>query len=58
VSTDGIVNDPVEVFTDDAGYWEVNVVRLALVRIVIPRINLDTDISVPDAASAEITTLI
>jgi hypothetical protein len=58
VSEDGIVNDPVEVFTDDNGFWEVEVIRQAVVEVNIPRINLLAEITVPDAASAEITTLL
>ena len=51
-------NPPLEVFTDDAGFWEADVIREAIVRVVIPPINLDTEVQIPDAASAEITTLL
>lgn len=58
VSTDGVTSDPVEVFTDDNGFWEVNIIRDALVEVVIPRINLRAEVQIPDAASAELTTLL
>jgi len=58
VGTDGVTSVPVEAFTDDNGYWEIDVIREAVVHIVIPKINLDAEITVPDSASAEITTLL
>jgi hypothetical protein len=58
VSTDGVTSAPVEVFTDDNGFWEADIIRQAVVRVVIPKINLDIEVTVPDAASAEITTLL
>lgn len=58
VNTDGVTSAPVEVFTDDNGFWEADIIRQAIVRIVIPKINLDAEITIPNAASAEITTLL
>ena len=58
VSSDGVTSAPVEVFTDDNGFWEVDIIRQSVIRIVIPKINLDAELVVPDAASAEITTLL
>ena len=58
VDSYGVTNDPVEVFTDDNGFWEVEIIRNAAIRVIIPRINLDVELTVPDAASAEITSLI
>lgn len=54
----GVTSEPIEVFTDDNGFWEAEIIRGALVRVVIPKINLDVELTVPDAASAEITTLL
>lgn len=58
VSTNGVTSTQVEVFTDDAGYWEADVLQLATIDINIPRINLRTDIIIPAAPSAELTTLL
>jgi len=58
VSADGVTSEPLEVFTDDTGLWEVDVIRQADVRVVIPKINLDAELTIPNAASAEITTLL
>ena len=58
VNSYGVKSSPIEVFTDDAGFWEVDIIRESTVRVVIPPINLDTEVIVPDAASAEITTLL
>jgi hypothetical protein len=54
----GIVNDPIEVFTDDNGLWEAEIIRESVVEVNIPKINLLAEITVPNAASAEITTLL
>ena len=58
VNSYGITASPVEVHTNDAGFWEVGIVRGANVRINIPDVNLDTEISIPDQVSADISTLI
>lgn len=58
VSTYGLTSEQIEVFTDDVGYWEVNVVRTATVVVEIPKINLKATVTIPNLASAEITTLI
>lgn len=58
VSTDGVTSTQIEVFTDDTGYWEADVLQGAIIDIDIPRINLKTDITIPAAPSAEITTLL
>ena len=58
VSSDGVTSNPAEVFTDDNGFWEANIIRESVVRIVIPKINLDAEITIPDAVSAAITTLL
>lgn len=58
VNSYGITHTPIEVFTNDAGFWEADVIRGATVRVNIPAVNLDTEVIVPDAVSAEITTLI
>lgn len=58
VDSDGVTSDFLEVFTDDAGFWEADVMQGATVDVIIPKINLDVEIEVPAAASADITTLI
>lgn len=58
VDTYGIKSTPIEVFTDDSGFWEADIIRESTVRVVIPPINLDTEIIIPNASSAEITTLL
>lgn len=58
VTVYGVTSAEVEVFTDDAGFWEANIMQGATVRVIIPKINLDVELTVPAQASAEITTLI
>lgn len=58
IGSDGITSPPVETFTDDNGFWEINIIRNAVVRVVIPKINLDAEVTIPDAASADIHTLL
>ena len=58
VNSYGVTAAPIETFTNDAGFWEVDIMRGATVRINIPAINLDTEVIIPDAVSAEITTLL
>lgn len=58
VSGTGVTSLPIEVFTDDNGFWEAEIIRQSTVRVVIPKINLDTELTIPDSASAEITTLV
>jgi hypothetical protein len=58
VNTDGVTSEPIEVFTDDNGFWEVEIIRQSTVNVIVPKIHLDVEVTIPDAASAEITTLI
>lgn len=58
VNADGVTISELEVFTDDAGFWEADVLQEAVIEVIIPPINLEAEIIVPTSASADITTLI
>lgn len=58
VGTVGIVSDPIEAFTDEDGYFEVDLVRGAIVLLEIPTINLRKEVTIPDEVEVDFVSLI
>jgi len=58
VGTLGVTGKRIEVFTDDAGFFEVQLLQGASVVLSIPDIELEKTITVPALASADFNTLI
>lgn len=54
----GVTSDPIEVFTEDNGTFEISLIQGARVLLHIPAINLRKLVIVPTAATANLVDLI